>query len=822
MHVSRRLWACFGIPLVAVCSLEAFQSAAPSSPVAVSRTVSETSPSSSNRELLNKYCVTCHNQKLRTGGLSLDGSSLQDTDVAAASATWENVVKKLRSGAMPPAAAPRPDRQVLAAFAASLESILDRAAAVAPEPGRVPAHRLNRVEYVNAVRDLLSLDVDGESLLPPDPSGYGFDNVGDILSMSPALLERYVAAAGTISRVAIGDTAIPPTTQSYAIPYTKWQDERASEDLPFGSRGGLAVRHYFPLDGEYQIKIVLQRAYQNQIRGLNERNQIELRLDKQLLKQFAVGAEGPRAAWAAVTAPSMYEQTADEGLEMRVNVKAGTRLIGADFVKETAEDEGVLEPRTGVTSLSYSRDRNALMAVDRIEISGPYHPITPEDTPSRRRIFVCHPGTGVGRGRLQPDTTEQRCAHQIISSLARRAFRRPVAEADVEPLLALYREKRGRGGFEAGIGAALRGILVDPEFLFHIERDPATVAPGAVYPVGDVELASRLSFFLWSSIPDDELLKLAEAGQLHDPAVLDAQAARMLRDPRSNALIKNFFGQWLLLRNVRARAADPGAFPDFDENLREAMQKETELFVASQVREDRSVADLISANYTFVNDRLAEHYGIPNVHGSHFRRFTFADERRGGLLGQASILMATSYPNRTSPTQRGLWVLDSLLGAPPPPPPPNVPSLPEDTGEHGRVSTMRERMDQHRTNPVCASCHARMDPLGFALENFDGIGAWRATEGEQAVDASGTLPDGTHFDGPGGLRAVLLNRREEFVHTVAEKLLTYALGRGLESYDAPAVRAITREAGARDSRWSSLVAGIVRSTPFRMRRSRAS
>jgi mono/diheme cytochrome c family protein len=813
MHISRRLWAWFGVPLVAVCSLDAFQSVPPSSRAASSRASVEASPSPDPRELLNTYCVTCHNEKLRTGGLSLDGADLTERDVAAAPATWEKVVKKVRSGAMPPAGVRRPDAQTLRSLAASLEATLDHAAAAAPEPGRVPAHRLNRVEYVNAVHDLLSLDIDGAALLPPDPSGYGFDNIGDILSMSPALLERYMTAAGTISRLAIGDTGIPSITQAYTIPYTKWQDERASEDLPFGSRGGLAVRHYFPVDGEYLIKIVLQRAYQNQIRGLNERNQVELRLDKQLLKQFAVGADGPRGAWAAVTAPTMYEQTADDGFEVRVTVKAGPRLIGAAFIKETAEPEGVLEPVTGVSTLSYSRDRNALMALDRIEISGPYHPITPADTASRRRIFVCQPGKGL---------TEETCARRIVSSLARRAFRRPVAETDLEPLMALYREKRGHGGFEAGVGAALRGVLIDPEFLFHIERDPATVAPGAVYAVGDFELASRLSFFLWSSIPDEQLLALAEAGRLHDPAVLDAQAARMLRDERADAFITNFFGQWLLLRNVRTRAPDPGAFPDFDENLREAMQKETELFVASQVRENRSVVDLIAANYTFVNDRLAAHYGIPNVHGSHFRRLTFGDGHRGGLLGQASILMATSYPNRTSPTQRGLFVLDSLLGAPPPPPPPNVPSLPEDNGEHGKVATMRERMDRHRTNPVCASCHARMDPLGFALENFDGIGTWRATEGEKPVDASGTLPDGTRFEGPNGLRAILLNRREEFVQAAAEKLLTYALGRGLEYYDAPAVRAITREAAANDSRWSSLVAGIVKSTPFRMRRSRAS
>jgi hypothetical protein len=773
----------------------------------------QASADSRDRALLDKYCVTCHNQKLKTAGLTLDGRGLTETDVASAAETWERVVKKLRSGAMPPAGAPRPDKETVRSLTTSLESALDRAAAAAPNPGRTPAHRLNRVEYVNAIRDLLSLDIDGQALLPADPVGYGFDNIGDILSMSPALLERYMTAAGTISRLAVGSTGIRPITQTYSIPYTLWQVERVSEDLPFGSRGGLAVRHYFPLDGEYLIKIVLQRAYQNQIRGLNERNQIELRLDKRLIEQFAVGAEGPRAAWAAVTAPSMYEQTADQGLEVRVDVKAGTRLLGAAFVKETAEPEGVLEPRTGVTTLSYSRDRNALMALDRIEISGPYNPITPEDTPSRRRIFVCMPGNGL---------SEEGCAHRIVSSLAQRAFRRPVAETDLEPLMALYREERAKGDFELGVAAVLRGILIDPEFLFHIERDPADAAPGSVYPISDVELASRLSFFLWSSIPDEELLQAAESGKLHNPVVLKGQIARMLRDPRSNALIKNFFGQWLLLRNVRTRSPDPGAFPDFDENLREAMQKETELFVESQFREDRGVVDLISANYTFLNDRLAAHYGIPNVYGSHFRRSTFADTMRGGLLGQASILMVTSYPNRTSPTQRGLWVLDNLLGAPPPPPPPNVPSLPEDSGEHGTAASMRERMERHRTNPVCASCHARMDPLGFALENFDGVGMWRITEGNKPVDASGALPDGTHFEGPNGLRVILLNRRGEFVQTVTEKLLTYALGRGLEYYDAPAVRGITHEAALNNDRWSSLIVGIVRSTPFRMRRSRAS
>jgi hypothetical protein len=445
----------------------------------------------------------------------------------------------------------------------------------------------------------------------------------------------------------------------------------------------------------------------------------------------------------------------------------------------------------------------------------------PNDTPSRQRVFTCTPSAVI---------SEQDCARKIVSTLTRRAFRRPVTPPDIEPLMTLYGEGRAKGGFELGIETALKGILVDPEFLFHIERDPAGIAAQTVYRLSDVEIASRLSFFLWSSIPDDELLGLAEDGRLHEPGMLDQQVARMLKDPRSSALVKNFFGQWLLLRNVRARAPDPDAFPDFDENLRVAMQRETELFVDHEVRTDHSVVDLLSANYTFVNERLARHYGIPNVYGDHFRRVTLPDDRRGGLLGQAGILMVTSYPNRTSPTQRGLWVLDSLLGSPPPPPPPDVPSLPEDNGQHGKVVSMRDRMEKHRTNAICASCHSRMDPLGFALENFDAIGMWRTTEGKtdrgadgaNPIDVSGVLPDGARFEGPAGLRTMLLRHRGEFVQTVTEKLLTYALGRGVEYYDAPAVRTITREAHPHDYRWSALIAGIVRSTPFQMRRSRES
>ena len=516
--------------------------------------------------------------------------------------------------------------------------------------------------------------------------------------------------------------------------------------------------------------------------------------------------------WDAVSRPSLYEQTADEGLQVRVNVQAGTRLVSAAFLDRAAVAEGVLEPRPGVSSLAYSRDRNAAMALGSIEISGPYNARTPEDTSSRRRVFVCAPSEA---------TQEESCAEEILSRLARRAFRRPVVDDDVEPLLSLYREGRNEGGFETGIQFALRGILIDPEFLFRVERDPAGVAPATAYRLSDLALASRLSFFLWSSIPDDELLDIAARGQLADPAMLEQQVARMLRDARADALVENFFGQWLLLRNMRTVEPDTDAFLDFDENLRQAMERESELFVESQVRDDRSALDLLRSDYTFLNARLARHYGIPNVYGNHFRRVTVDGYGRGGLLGQGSILTATSYPNRTSPTKRGLWVLENLLGSPPPSPPPEVPGLPDaNHPDDGRSLSMRERMEVHRTSPVCASCHVLMDPLGFSLENFDGIGAWRTTEGGTPVDGASTLPDGASFEGPSGLRDLLLGQEERFAETVTEKLLTYALGRGVEYYDGPAVRTITKDAAASDYRWSQVILGIVESTPFQMRRSR--
>ena len=766
-----------------------------------------------HRALLDQYCVACHNDRIRQAGLTLQTI---DTDqigqIAEEVEVWEKVARKLRSRAMPPPGRPRPDDAVYDAGAASLESMLERAAAADPNPGRPPIHRLNRVEYRNAVRDLLALDIDERALLPPDESGYGFDNIADVLAMSPVLLDRYMVAAEKVSRLALGDASIRPAVQEYTVPYTLWQDGRMSEQLPFGSRGGLALRHHFPLDGEYVIRLSLQRAYGNHVRGLGEANDIELRLDRRRITQFTVGGAAERAPWDAVSRPTLYEQTADEGLEVRVNVKAGTRLVSAAFLDKAAVAEGVLEPRPGVSSLAYSRDRNAAMALGSIEISGPYNGRTPEDTSSRRRVFVCSPVEA---------TQEEPCAEEILSSLARRAFRRPVVDEDVEPLLSLYREGRNEGGFETGIQFALRGILIDPEFLFRVERDPAGAAPATAYRLSDLELASRVSFFLWSSIPDDELLDVAARGELSNRPMLAQQVARMLRDARSDALVDNFFGQWLLLRNMRTVAPDTDAFLDFDENLRQAMERETELFVESQMRDDRSVLDLLRSDHTFLNARLARHYGIPNVYGNHFRRVTVAGHGRGGLLGQGSILTATSYPNRTSPTKRGLWVLENLLGSPPPPPPPDVPGLPDaDHPDAERSLSMRERMDVHRTSPVCASCHVRMDPLGFSLENFDGIGAWRTTEGGTPIDASSTLPDGASFEGPSGLRDLLLGQEERFVETVTEKLLTYALGRGVEYYDGPAVRKITRDAAASDYRWSQVILGIVESTPFQMRRSR--
>ena len=783
------------------------------------------------RATLRRYCVACHNARLRTAGLALVG--LDPGRAGDHPDVWEKVVAKLRTGAMPPAGRPRPERSTYAAVAASLEAALDRAAAADPEPGRKAAHRLNRREYVNVVRDLLGLEIDGAALLPPDDVDHGFDNIADALAVSPALLDRYIFAARRIARLAVGDPTAAPTTETYSLPRMRFQDQRMSEDLPFGSRGGIAVRHDFPVDAEYEIRVRLRRQLYDYVRGLQNRQRLEVRLDGARVAEFLVGgAPGtppPRTFAGAVAGDPAWEEYAlhaDEHLALRVPVRAGSRAVGVSFVQGRTERDGVLQPRATGKVLAIaerwsSPSEAPEAAVEHVSVSGPFLATGAGETSARRRLFVCYP-TAVSE--------ETPCARDVLARVARRAYRRPLAADDVETLLAFYEAGRAAEGFDGGIRRGLESILVDPEFLFRFEREPAAAAApavpvgsaapaGSIHGVSDLELASRLSFFLWSSIPDDELLDLAAAGRLRDGGVLEAQVRRMLADARAEALVDGFATQWLALRTLPGVVPTPELFPEFDDNLRQAFARETELFVGSQIREDRGLLDLLRADYTFVNERLARHYGIPNVYGSRFRRVTFDDDSRGGLLGHGSVLTVTSYPTRTSPVLRGHWLLEHMLGAPPPPPPPDVPALPE-RGAGGRPASVRERLERHRENAVCASCHAPMDPLGFALDHFDAIGRWRTTgEAGEPIDASGVFPDGTAFHGLSGLREVLLDRRAQFVRTVVEKLTTYALGRGLEYYDMPAVRRIVREAAADDYRWSSLVLGIVRSLPFQMRRS---
>ena len=781
---------CLGVILVGASFLQT---------AAAQTSNSNASPGAPYRAMLGRYCFTCHNERLKTAGLVLSAVDVENP--VAGAEVWEKVIRKLRTRGMPPAGMPRPAEAEYDSFATYLETTLDQAAAAHPNPGRPLVHRLNRAEYTNAVRDLLAMDVNGETLLPPDDQGYGFDNIADVLSVSPMLLERYMAAARKISRLAVGGPISRPAVETHDVSRFLQQDDRMSEDLPFGSRGGVAVRHFFPLDGEYLIQVRLQRDPAGfTILGLSREHQMEIRLDDGRLKEFAVGGKGSSTAASGTKYEDEYGLTADKDLEIRLPVKAGTRLIGISFAKETWEAEDVIQPRL-------ENRAQDIPAVASVIVTGPYNPEGPGETASRAKIFVCHPANA---------REEDPCARKILSALSRNAYRRPATERDVEALFRLYQVGRKDGSFEAGIERAIQGLLVAGEFLFRVERDPAGVSAGEFYPISDLELASRLSFFLWSSIPDDELLKLAENGRLRETTVLEQQVRRMLADPRSKALVSNFGGQWLYLRNMRMVRPDATEFPEFDDNLRDALQQETEMLFESMLREDRPVADILSANYTFLNERLARHYGIPNVYGSHFRRVKLKDETRHGLLGQGSILTVTSYANRTAPTIRGKWILANVLGAPPPPPPADVPSLQEE----GDVLdlTMRARMEQHRKNPVCASCHALMDPLGFALENFDAVGKWRTTDGNNVpIDASGVTPDGSKFDGPAGLRNLLMDRQQQFVSAVTDRLLTYALGRGLEYYDQPAIRAILREAQGSDYRWSSLILEIARSTPFQMR-----
>jgi hypothetical protein len=754
------------------------------------------------RAVLDRYCFSCHNEKTHAAGLVL--SKMDLSNIGSGAPVWEKVTNKLRSGAMPPAGMPRPDPAIYHSLNAYLEAALDSAAEGKPKPGRVTIHRLNRAEYANAIRDLLGVDIEGESLLPVDDSGYGFDNVADVLSLSPTLLQRYMSASRKISRLAVGSTAISPTTDTYDLSRFLPQEQRMNEDLPFGSRGGIAVRHNFPLDAEYIAKIRLQtvNALKPDVLGLSEPSQLEVRVDGARLKVFTVGGG------------HTDKNKANSDLEVRFHARSGIRLIGVDFMNATAEPEGPLQSRTLAFREINRKDEQLLPYVGQVVIEGPYNGKGIGDTPNRRKVFVCYPTIGAD---------ELSCAQRILSTLARHAYRRPVTDVDVKPLLSLYQAGRHEGGFEAGISMAIQGMLVSPSFLFRTERDQTNFPPGGAYPISDLELASRLSFFLWSSIPDEQLLSLAANGKLNTSSVLEQQVRRMLADSRSKALVSNFAGQWLYLRNMQRVLPDPEIYPEFDDSLRSGFERETELFLESNIREDRPVLNLINARYTFLNERLARFYGIPNVYGSHFRRVALdGHEERGGLLGQGSVLTVTSYANRTSPTLRGKWLLETILGAPPPPPPPNVPSLKEQRAEDGNAPSVRQQMEEHRRNPACAGCHARMDPLGFALENFSGIGEWRTTEGSARIDASAVLPDGTRFDGPAELRKVLESNPKQFAAAITEKLLTYATGRGFEYYDAPAIRKITREAAPANYRWSSLIIGIVRSVPFQMKMNPAS
>jgi hypothetical protein len=773
-------------------------------------------PAASRQAFLETHCLSCHNETLRTGGLNLRGIEMDD--VAAAPELWEKVLHKVRTGQMPPAGRPQPEPSALSAMTSSLARALDGAAARAPDPGRVGAHRLNRTEYANAIRDVLGLEIDAKLLLLPDEADEGFDNVAASLALSPAHLERYLSAARDISRLAVADPALgaAPASATYKVPKLLEQDVRINEDMPFGSRGGVAVRHHFPLDGEYAFKVRLRRQIYDYIIGMGHAQQVDLRIDGQRIQRFTVGGAGKGTpgplTWngeiVGDTEWELYMHAADAGLEVRAPVRAGHRVVSVSFVDSPWEPEGIAQPLQVDFGRGSDEQYDGYAAVDALTIHGPYRPAAASATSSRAAVFSCRP--------RQP-ADETPCARRILSTLARRAYRRPVTAEELQTLLTFFEAARKERGFDGGIQAALERMLVSFSFLFRIEADPDKAPPGSVYRLGDLDLASRLSFFLWSSVPDDELLNLAVRGQLKDPTVLMQQVRRLLGDPRSDALVDSFGTQWLGIRKAASVLPDPNVFPDFDENLRDAFLKETSLFLRSQLRDDRSVLNLIDADYTFVNERLAQHYGLRDLHGERFRRITFADARRGGLLGQGSILMVTSYPDRTAPVLRGFWVLENLLGMPPPPPPQSVPDL-EPKDADGRVLTMREQMERHRRSPACATCHVRMDPIGFSLENFDAIGRWRTHSGGTPVEASAVFADGTPIDGVPGLRRFLGKHREDFVQTFVGKLLTYALGRRVDHRDQPAVRGIVRDAAAGDYRWSAIILGIVKSTPFQLRK----
>ena len=758
--------------------------------------------------LVSQYCVTCHSQRLQTGGLALDPAAVATPTTNLE--VWEKVVRKLRAGLMPPPGAPRPAPGALAAFTEWLEGELDRAAARLPNPGRPMLHRLNRSEYANAIRDLLQVEVDPALLLPPDDSAFGFDNVSDVLGVSPSLQERYLTAAATISALAVGDTRMRPAGETYRIAQDLSQD-RHIDGLPLGTLGGTRVRHIFPVDGEYDIQTKLYRTNLNIVRGLQYPNDVEIAIDGRTVHRATIGGTADLAA--------LFDKPTDTGdeverrLRTKVKVAAGAHDVTVAFVGNLVVKDAVrLQPfmRSSADNFDWAGHPH----IQTVTITGPFGATAVGKTASRQAIFSCYPASAKGTGGAG-NASEGGCARQILSRLARRAYRRPVTEAELRPLLAFYADGRAEGSFDRGIQRGLERILASPLFIFRVESDPPGLAPGVAHPLNAFEVASRLSFFLWSSITDESLLVRAERATLQQQSALDGQVARMLADPRSRALVANFAGQWLQLRNVRGVQPNSNLFPDFDDNLRRSMRRETELLFESVIREDRSVLDLLRADYTYLDERLARHYGIPNVYGSQFRRVPVTQDQRRGLLGHASILAVTSHAERTSPVLRGKWVLENLLGLVVPPPPADVPPLVTPEGEAPK--TLRAQMEAHRASPVCASCHKLMDPIGFAMENFDAVGSWRTREPAGQIDASGQLADGTRIDGIVALRNAILARPEVFVTTMTEKMFVYALGRGIEPYDMPAVRKVVRDAGRGGYRFSALVRGIVHSAAFQMR-----
>ena len=717
--------------------------------------------------VLNRYCIGCHNEKTKIAGLMLD--KLDYTHPGKDAASWEKVVRKVRSGMMPPGGAPRPDRATLDSFASKLETELDRDAAATPNPGFTGLHRLNRTEYANAVRDLLSLEVDAATLLPADDSSEGFDNIADALAVSPALVERYAAAATKVSRMAVGNVLTSAFTTTYRVPADLSQTAHI-DGLPLGTRGGILVHHNFPLDAEYDIK-VKARSGGIGVGGIGVSGE-----------ELEVMVNGERIKVAGGTT-----------VDAHVKLKAGPQTVGAAYLRRSPPGADDLWQTYAASNV-----------VSSIAITGPLNATGAGDTPARRRIFLCRPAA---------ESEEEPCARKIVSTLARRAYRQPPSTLDEDTLLSFYRTGRKSGDFDAGIEQAVSRVLADPRFVFRFEREPANLPAGRPYRISDLELASRLSFFLWSSIPDDELLDLATRNKLHEPSVLEAQTRRMLADPKSETLVTDFGDQWLYLRELKNQRPEA---KEFNDNLRQSFRRETELLLDSILREDRSVVDLLNADYTYVDETLAHHYGIPDVRGTRFRRVPVQDEARRGLLGQSSFLLVTSVANRTSPVARGKWVLENLLGTPAPLPPPNVPPLDTD-GAAQQPASVRQRMEAHRKNPVCAACHTIMDPIGFSLENFDLIGRYRATDGGIPIDASGHLVDGTQLNGPASLRLALMGRSDVFVRTMTEKLLTYGTGRALRYYDMPVVRGIARDAARNNNKFSSLIIGIVKSDPFQMR-----